>query len=487
MKHLSLPQRLSAVFAVLLMTCSGVSVWLQINANNRHEQEVVQALSTGLAAHIAKTAQLMDASGWRPEAVRGLFDKLMAVNPAVEVYLLDNTGRIVGNAAPAGKMLLPTVSLKPIERFLEGNHLPIVGDDPRNPQAQKVFSAAPVAVNGRRGGYVYVVLQGEAREALVAALSTDSVLHATLWAMGLMALFSLIMGLFAFRSITRPLRELTQAVGKFDAQGEAAAALVDNTDEVVHRDEISTLRLAFAQMGQRITSQWRELSGQDQQRRDMVANISHDLRTPLTSLHGYLETLRLKDQTLSADERRHYLDTALAQSSKVGRLAQELFELARLESGLVHPELEPFALADLVQDVLQKFELAAEARQQRLSVQIPPVLPTVRADVGMIERVLTNLLDNAIRHNPAGTQILVRVESQLPDVQIEVADTGQGLSPHVRQGLFTRASALQRLPGSGGGLGLIIVQRMLQLHGSEVRLIEAAQTGTIFRFNLQAA
>ena len=119
-------------------------------------------------------------------------------------------------------------------------------------------------------------------------------------------------------------------------------------------------------MGRRISEQWRELTRQDQQRRDMVANISHDLRTPLTSLHGYLETLRLKDATLEADERRRYLDIALAQSRKVGRLAQELFELARLESGLVRLEPEVFSLPELMHDVAQKFELAAEARRQRL-------------------------------------------------------------------------------------------------------------------------
>lgn len=190
---------------------------------------------------------------------------------------------------------------------------------------------------------------------------------------------------------------------------------------------------------------------------------------------------------MTADERRHYLDIALAQSGKVGRLAQELFELARLESGLVHPELEPFALPDLVQDVMQKFELAAEARQQRLTVEMAPALPAVRADLGMIERVLTNLLDNAIRHNPPGTHIRVRMQAHSTQVQVEVADSGQGLSPKAREALFTRASALQRVPGESGGLGLIIVQRMLQLHNSEVRLVEANQPGTVFRFHLQAA
>jgi signal transduction histidine kinase len=97
-----------------------------------------------------------------------------------------------------------------------------------------------------------------------------------------------------------------------------------------------------------------------------VANISHDLRTPLGSIHGYLETLSLKDETLSAAERQRYLGIALAQSRKVGRLAQALFELARLEHGSVQPELEPFSLSDLIQDVFQKFELQARSGRSAL-------------------------------------------------------------------------------------------------------------------------
>ena len=102
-KRLSLTQRLSAVFALLLLACCGASAWLQMAANARYEQEVVQRLSGGLAGHIAGANELMDAQGWKPEAVRALFDKLMAVNPAVEVYLLDLDGRVVGDAAPPGQ------------------------------------------------------------------------------------------------------------------------------------------------------------------------------------------------------------------------------------------------------------------------------------------------------------------------------------------------------------------------------------------------
>ncbi|MCR6628630.1 MAG: hypothetical protein NVV74_00435 [Magnetospirillum sp.] len=100
MKRLPLAQRLSLAFAALLLACSAASVALQIHSSMRHEQALAQQLSIGLAGHIAGTAQLMDRDGWRPDSICALFDNLMAVNPSVEVYLLDNDGRIVGNAAP---------------------------------------------------------------------------------------------------------------------------------------------------------------------------------------------------------------------------------------------------------------------------------------------------------------------------------------------------------------------------------------------------
>jgi signal transduction histidine kinase len=198
----------------------------------------------------------------------------------------------------------------------------------------------------------------------------------------------------------------------------------------------------------------------------------------------------LKAGTLSEEERRRYLEIALGQSRKVGRLAQELFELARLEYGVVKPEKENFALADLVQDVFQKFELAAEARHQQLKPDIAPGLPVVSADLGMIERVLTNLLDNAIRHTPAGGQIEVQLRPANAGVAVQVSDTGPGIPGELQKGLFMRPvfmSGARSDGSSSGGLGLVIVQRILQLHGSDIRLVQQPDKGAVFRFQLSGA
>lgn len=478
--NLSLTQRLSAVFAALLLACCGASAWLQVRANAMHEKEVIQDISRGLAAYIARNALLEDQSAIEPQALRQLFGQLMVVNPSVEVYLLDDAGRIRGHDAPSGHLIRDQVDLAPVKKLIDGGALPILGDDPRSASGRKVFSAAPL----RQGGYIYVVLMGETHDKLAAQASQDSVMRTTLWSMALVATLGLIAGLVAFALITRPLRRLTGEIRQFDSGDPQALPPAKSTDPMP-RDEIAALQTAFRQMADRIETQWRALKQQDQERREMVANISHDLRTPLTSLHGYLETLSVKADTLTIDERQRYLAIALAQSAKVGRLAQALFELARLEHGMVQAAPEEFSMVDLTQDVLEKFALPAQAKHLQLRAGVPPALPAVTADLGMIERVLTNLLDNAIRHTPAGGTVEVDLASQDGKVAVTVSDSGPGIPAALRESIFQRpfpSGGAHR----GGGLGLLIVQRMLQLNGSQVRLVDR-QVGTTLTFALRAA
>jgi signal transduction histidine kinase len=488
---LTLSQRLFAVFCVLLLACCGASAWLQIRASDLREKEVIQSLSRGLAAHIARDGALADANDIDAPAVRRLFSQLMVVNPSVEVYLLDSAGRVRADDAPPGHLRRDHVDLAPVQRFLNGDALPILGDDPRSMDTRKVFSAAPLAAAGKAPfGYVYVVLLGEEHDQLAARASASTVLRTTLASMALVTLLGLVAGVVAFGLVTRPLRRLTEAMRKFDASGTPAEPdIVHREAENNERDEIVVLESAFSQMAARIGEQWRALGQQDRERRELVANISHDLRTPLSSLHGYLETLSLKADSLPDTDRRRYLSIALAQSAKVGRLAQSLFELARLEHGMVKPDTESFSLTDLLQDVFEKFELTAQSRDVRLDADIATRLPNVNADLGMIERVLTNLLDNAIRHTPAGGLVRISLRSDADGVLVTVSDTGTGIPPEMRDALFQRPFTLGGAHRSGGrgGLGLLIVQRMLQLQGSRIHLINTGSTGTTFQFALPIA
>jgi len=211
--NLTLTQRLSIVFSVLLPACCGASACLQIRASDLHEKEVIQGLSRGLAGHIALDAALTDTNGLRPDAVRGLFGQLMGVNPSVEVYLLDNAGRIKGYDAPAGHLRRDRVDLEPVRRLLDGAPLPVLGDDPRSVDGRKVFSVAPLrGAGGEPLGYIYLVLLGETHDQLAAHVAANTVLRTTLWSMALVAVLGLLAGVMAFGLITRPLRRLSHAM-----------------------------------------------------------------------------------------------------------------------------------------------------------------------------------------------------------------------------------------------------------------------------------
>jgi signal transduction histidine kinase len=147
-------------------------------------------------------------------------------------------------------------------------------------------------------------------------------------------------------------------------------------------------------------------------RRELIANVSHDLRSPLASIRGYLEALLQKGDTLAPDKRHAYLEIAARQSEHLGTLISELFELAKLDYKGYQINPEPVQLGELAQDVLQKFQLAAEKRNIALQVEAHLDGAFVRADIGLIERALENLLENALKHTPPGGTVSVAVGRQ---------------------------------------------------------------------------
>ena len=222
-------------------------------------------------------------------------------------------------------------------------------------------------------------------------------------------------------------------------------------------------------------------------RRELIANVSHDLRSPLASLRAYIETLLLKEEAVSAAERRHYLEIALSHADHLQSLISELFELARLDFQGYRIEAEPVQLGELAHDVMQKLRLPAQQRKVTLTAAVEPELGLVRADIGLIERTLTNLLENALAHTPAGGRIELSVRSGDARVVLRVTDSGSGIAaddlPHIFE-RFYRADKARSLDAKGSGLGLAIVKRILELHDSEIRVESELGRGATFWFEL---
>lgn len=296
-----------ALFA-LVMLISLIYVVLTVTTTRLYLQEVNQKLNQALAANIVADTPLLQGGKVNRTAFEGLFHSLMVINPGIELYLIDPEGVILSFNAPPGRVKRDRISLAPVRAFITGAEaFPIRGDDPRDPQGRKVFSAAELREGDRVAGYLYVVLGGEAFDS-VARMIQDSYILRLGIGVGLASLaLALIAGLVSFNWLTRRLRRLSAAVDAFKHGEFEAAVDLGPWRRGPGGDEIDALGLTVEQMSRRIVDQIRQLHHADAARREMIANISHDLRTPLTSLQGYLETLLIKESALSETERRHYL------------------------------------------------------------------------------------------------------------------------------------------------------------------------------------
>jgi signal transduction histidine kinase len=334
------------------------------------------------------------------------------------------------------------------------------------------------------GGVLVVVTQAMLEPERLLELSTDVVVGAVA--------FALLVALCVFQLFTRRLKRLADAVETFQREAFVSPLRVPGANP--GGDEIDRLAAHVEQMSARIVAQLAELEQGVARRRELLANVSHDLRTPLASIQGYLEMLLLRRGSMEPAEERNCIETALRQSERLTRLVADLFELSKLEANELQPQAEAFPLAELAQDVAQKFALDAQRRQVTLSARCAPALPMVRADIGMIERVLENLVDNALRHTPAGGQVTIELDrdpkagADTPRAGMAVQDTGPGISPEDLAAIFERYYRADRTRSRDhAGLGLAIAQRIVKLHGGELVVHSTPGQGTRFGFDLPFA
>lgn len=254
--------------------------------------------------------------------------------------------------------------------------------------------------------------------------------------------------------------------------------------EVVEHQR-TEVRLRESENAQRASRD--ELQRIDAERRELMANISHDLRTPLMALQGYLDTVVLKGDGLPQAAHRRYVEQASAQSRRLARLVSDLFELAQLEDCRVELKPEPFELAELISDVVQFFSAAAEAKSVSLNMTVVDRPIVVAGEIRLIERVLDNLLDNALRFTPAGGEVSVSCARTGVNAIVRIIDTGRGLSVVDHQRLFNRFYRGSQSPDSMSnttGLGLSIARRIVELHRGAINAVDTDGRGAEFLVSL---
>ncbi len=477
---------LAFILLVLLMGTSYVAITGYFA--NKHNQETTQRLNADVANHVIaekfKDASPFLADGSVNKPLFGdLMHDMMAVNQGIEVYLLDDTGEILysvvldhSDSAPAKR-----VSLAPIHAFItDRGEKFVLGDDPRNTAEQKIFSAAPYSVDGRNG-FVYIILAGKKFQQVSSTLMGQYFAKLGLGAFLLTMLFSTLIGVLAIWFLTKNLRAITGTVRRFQ-EGDLTAR-VENPED----SDISILANSFNAMADSIVGNMDKMQSVDSLRRELIANVSHDLRTPLAILKGYIETLQMKRDTLSENERQKYLQITHDNVDKLSKLINQLFEYSKLEAEQVAPVKEPFSITELSHDLIAKFRVLAEHKNIALQLDNPEANCMVHADVSLVERALQNLIENAIKYTEPNGKVTLSLKKEGANVEINITDTGTGIPVNEQPFIFDRYKQVNiSTEKQGSGLGLAIVKKIMELHDTTITVLSKPKEGSSFIFNLPA-
>ncbi len=410
---------------------------------------------------------------------------MMAVNQRIEVYLLDTVGTVKYSVVldpEAQETNSIQVDLEPVYQFIDnpGDQL-ILGDNPRNLNERRAFSAAKFNIQGQ-SGFIYIILDSEVFDSVSYSLLGTYIGRLGSMTMLLTLLGAIGIGLLIIWFLTKNLRKIIGAVQEFE-QGDLQARA-----SLKSQGELSFLADSFNHMADTIVGNIEELKQTETLRKELIANVSHDLRNPLAIIQGYVETLQIKGMDLPEAERNSYIEVILKSLERLNRLVGELFELSRLESNQVKLVKESFDLRELVSDVSEKFSLMAQQKHVAFELAgLDGPVPQVVGDISLIERVLQNLLDNAFKFTPEGGKVVLQLNAQEEGVEISVSDTGIGIPqediPHLFERYYTRNRTGDQ-KNKGSGLGLAIVNKIMELHNRVIQVRSEPQKGTTFSFSL---
>lgn len=478
--------KIAIIFSAILLLFGLLVGFITMKASSEIAQEAIQSTNKDIASVLAKEFQPMLYETFDQDAIEEKLTELSGRNPQFDFYLLSSTG-YVKSLVPVGRerVVLENVVIdtEPLDKFINGDPLPILASDPINPDFKKPFSAANVQVIDSENCYIYVVLEGEQFSEAAAMITDSYIVRGTLMLLGVVLLISLFTGLFIFSNLSKRLKKIKRTVTEFE-RGQLNGRI-----SIVGNDELSDLSVCFNRMADTLVDNMKEIQKTDRLRRELVANISHDLRSPIASIQGYLETIQMKGESISKDELNNYFGTVLNNTKKLNRLIDDLFELSKLDAEEVTPNIEDVSVAELIQDLSQQFRPIAEKKGVKLEVKFPKTPNAlIEADISLMNRALTNLIDNAIQHTPEGGKVTISSVKSGKDVVVEIADTGTGISEEDLSHVFDRfyQADKSRSEKQGAGLGLAIADKIFHLHGAEVNVSSIENKGTTFRVAIPA-
>lgn len=479
----TLAARLSLLFGLLFLLFSLFAFKWYVSISQSFSHEVKQKLHNQLAEHLIHDSPSLQRGVIDPNDLKQVFHTQMLLGPEWEFYALDSTGKIVAYSAPANVIKLNQVEISPLMDFLNGAEYPIYGDDPRTPSSQKIFSVAPIYTQGGDlSGYLYVIIGGQKWTNLVDLLSDSQVLKNGLLILVLSIVFAVVVLFVAIYIISSPIKQLSRQLHSFVDSN--FSRLPEGSNTWFTFSELQNLQRDINSAAGHINEQFKQIKTTEELRRELLSHISHDFRTPLTALNGYLETWIIAKNEQKDPKLVEY---ALKNGHQISQLVDALFDLARLEGGDIKTHFERINVAELCHDILQKLKYSA----QKLAVSLQldcynQEACLLWADIAKLERILVNLIDNAVRHSPPQSIVIVKIQSAGDQIRISVIDQGRGIPENEIKDIFTakyQASNSRSLQHNGG-LGLAIVRHLLQLHQTDIQVKSCLNQGSEFSFLL---
>lgn len=393
--------------------------------------------------------------------------EMMAELSQTNLYLVDAKGDIV--FSPSLPIDLANQSLISDEELIAlSNHLPIekIVEDPLSGDHYLVYGK-PVTDNGTFYGGVYVLASIEEIYQSVEKVRYLLILS------GVGALFLALGFTFVFsRKLSAPLLNMEQATRKI------AKGNLDTRVMISSEDEIGSLAKAINDLA-------KDLKRYQNTRREFFANISHELRTPMTYLEGYAKVL--KEGLYQTDEEKvQYLTIIHQEARRLTRLIHDLFELSKMEEGKVSLNLEWIDLADVMESVILKTELRAKEKGLELKVDLEEELPFIYGDGLRLGQIFINLIDNAIRYTERGVISMKVKFSKQKEVVITIEDTGKGIPENELANIFERFYRVEKSRSrehGGTGLGLAIVKQLVEIQGGRIEVFSQVGRGTRFELS----
>lgn len=464
------------------MAFSAIYIYITYNSSLEYSQETSQKLNRSLAKRVATYTKPFIQGNLDEVEVKNIFHNVMVLNPSVEIYLLDNQGTILSYYAPFGKVKLDKIALEPIITFIENDDLFIKGEDPRNPGTNKVFSASKILDNDNQVGYVYIILASEEYTTVSEMLSDNFKIKLAFKSILITLLSTLLIGIVMIWFLTKNLNKIISVVSDFK-KGNLNARI-----NLKSKGELSDLANNIDSMADTIVENINEIKSIEKLRKELITNISHDLRTPLTSIQGYAETLIMLDNEKDAEEKLKYTNIILTSTQKVKKLVEDLFEISKLESNQIKTKKEVFSINEMLSDVIMKYSLIAKSKKVDFEIDMIDKDVSIYADIALIDRVFQNLLDNALKHTSEGEKVKISIKNMNANfLQVIIQDTGIGISKDELPYIFDRYKKSKNNKKEGAGLGLAIVKKILEMHQVEILVESQVNEGTVFKFHLPLA